>query len=135
MSRKQPSFDAAFCSNTRLKSTAFKILALRGRGAFAWRSRHAGGTSPFAAPGTSGTRTTAESGVVSGGQALAALGAASLDDGTAGAGRHACTESVPASTLQATGLKCTLHGCVLEILALAACRSIGLRTADKREEL
>jgi hypothetical protein len=45
----------------------------------------------------------------SGRKTLPTLCAAGLDDGAAGAGRHACTESVSASALQEAWLKCTLH--------------------------
>jgi hypothetical protein len=45
----------------------------------------------------------------SGGKAFAALGAARVDNGATTAGRHACPEAMPASALQAAGLKSTLH--------------------------
>jgi hypothetical protein len=47
--------------------------------------------------------------VRSGGQALAAPRAARIDDGATRTSRHASAESVPTSTLDPTGLECTLH--------------------------
>jgi len=45
----------------------------------------------------------------SGGKALAALGPARADDGATATGGHAGAETVPASSLQATGLECAFH--------------------------
>ena len=46
----------------------------------------------------------------SGRQALAALGAAPLDDQTAGLRRHPLAEAVRARALEITRLECPLHG-------------------------
>jgi hypothetical protein len=51
----------------------------------------------------------------SGAQTFPALGAASIDHGTAGASCHAGTEAVTAGTFQAAGLKGTFHFYFLEI--------------------
>jgi hypothetical protein len=53
---------------------------------------------------TSGVRT-------SGGEALSAFGAARLDNSAPGPRGHPRTKAVPASTLQAAWLECTLHNC------------------------
>ena len=108
--RKQRSVDEAFRTKTRLNSDGFNSFDERGRVA-----------RPFLFPSSVAsalaimfTRSAVLAFVndylnASGRKTLPTLCAAGLDDRAAGAGRHACTESVSASALQEAWLKCTLH--------------------------
>ena len=72
----------------------------------------------------------------SGGKALPALGAAGLDDGSAGAGGHAGRKTVSARALQAAWLKCTLHVSIpCKKWFSPSRRNLRPGTADKRGEL
>jgi len=49
--------------------------------------------------------------LISGGQALSALGPTGFNDGLSGAGRHPGAKTMSARTLEKAGLKSTLHFC------------------------
>lgn len=65
------------------------------------------------------------------GKALAAAGATCVDDCTTRTGCHASTESVPTGTLDPTGLKCTLHESVLDVVRLDRSQAARISRAKK----